>query len=58
MVVNVDSVLNRAYISQGKGIQVPNMESLMLMSILLFLLYYLYKKNNKILIMRLFQKLC
>lgn len=28
MVVNVDSVLNRAYISQGKGIQVPNMESL------------------------------
>ena len=29
-IVNVDSVSTRAYISQGKGIQVPNMESLML----------------------------
>ena len=31
MVVNVDFISTRAYISQGKGIQVPNMESLMLM---------------------------
>ena len=29
-VVNVDFISTRAYISQGKGIQVLNMESLML----------------------------
>ena len=56
-VVNVDFISTRAYISQGKGIQVLNMESLMLMLILLFLLYYLYKKDNKILIMTLQKKL-
>ena len=56
-VVNVDFISIRAYISQGKGIQVLNMESLMLMLILLFLLYYLYKKDNKILIMTLQKKL-
>ena len=34
MVVNVDFISTRAYISQGKRIQVPNMVSLILMLIL------------------------
>ena len=37
-----------AYISRRRGKQNPNIESLMLMLILLFLLYNLYKKDNKI----------
>ena len=43
------------HISQCKGILHPDMESLM--SILLFLLYILYKRDNKILIMTLQKKL-
>lgn len=40
--VNVDSVSTRAYISQCRGKQNPNMESLMLMSnITLFIIYFI-----------------
>ena len=52
-IVNVNSFSTLAYISQCKGIQHPDMESLMLMLILLQLLYHLYKISNKILIMTL-----
>ena len=48
MGVNVNLISTLAYISQCKGISHPDMESLMLMSILLQILYYLYKISNKI----------
>ena len=57
MVVNVVLIQTLAYISKCRGKQLWKLQSLMLKLILLILLYYLYKQNNKNYIMTLIKEL-
>ena len=57
MVVSVVLIQTLAYISKCRGKQLWKLQSLMLKLILLILLYYLYKQNNKNYIMTLIKEL-